>query len=93
MRWQPDLEFKKDPSDVIDFVLNFTPLLQGDTVNTATVSGENITVDYSVSGNNVTIFVSGGVAGTVAKVKTTVVTSNATPRTFERSFKVRIENL
>jgi hypothetical protein len=94
MRWSKDLEYKKDPADVIDFVLNFTPLLQGDTINTATVTGESITIDSSaVSGNNVTIFVSGGSAGAVAKVKTTIVTTNSTPRTFERTFKVRIENL
>lgn len=95
MRWYQDIEVhKKDPSDVVDYTLNFTPLLQGDAISSITVSGENITIDSSsFSGNTVTIFVSGGVAGSVGKVKTTIVTTNATPRTFERTFKVRIEDL
>lgn len=93
MRWTPKLEFKKDPEDVFDFVLNFTPLLQGDTINTATVDGENITIDSSsITGNKVTIFVSGGSSGGVGKVTTTIVTSNATPRTFKRLFRVIIQD-
>jgi hypothetical protein len=93
MRWTPTLEFKKDPVDVIDFILNFTPLLQGDTINTAVVAGENITIDSSsISGNKVTAFVSGGSDGGVGKVTTTIVTNNSTPRTFKRMFKVLIQD-
>ena len=92
MRWTPKLEFKKDPVDVIDFILNFTPLLQGDTINTATVDGENITIDSSsISGNKVTAFVSGGSDGGVGKITTTIVTNNSIPRTFKRMFRVVIE--
>jgi len=93
MRWTPKLQFTKDPADVVDFVLNFTPLLQGDTINTATVTGENITIDSSsVSGNKVTIFVSGGSDGGVGKVTTEIVTNNSIPRTFKRKFKVIIQD-
>ena len=92
MRWTPELEFRKDPVDVIDFILNFTPLLQGDTINTAIVTGENITVDSStITGNKVTAFVSGGSDGGVGKITTTIVTNNSTPRTFKRMFRVIIE--
>jgi len=91
MRWTPKLEFRKDPADVIDFPLNFTPLLQGDTINTAVVEGENITIDSTtIVGNKVTVFVSGGSDGGVGKVTTTIVTNNSTPRTFKRMFKVII---
>jgi len=93
MRWTPTLEFRKDPADVIDFILNFTPLLQNDTIDTATVEGENITIDSSsVIGNKVTIFVSDGSDGGVGKVTTTIVTTNSTPRTFKRLFKVIIQD-
>jgi len=93
MRWTPKLEFKKDPADVIDFPLNFTPLLQGDTINTATVEGENITIDSTtIVGNKVTVFVSGGSDGGVGKVTTTIVTNNSIPRTFKRAFKVVVQD-
>lgn len=93
MRWTPKLEFTKDPVDVIDFVLNFTPLLQGDTINTIEVDGENVTIDSSSQANNkVTVFVSGGSDGGVGKVTTTIVTNNSTPRTFKRAFRVIIQD-
>ena len=93
MRWTPKLEFIKDPEDDIDFILNFTPLLQGDTINTINVEGENITIDSSSQANNkVTIFVSGGSNGGVGKVTTTIVTNNSTPRTFRRMFRVVIQD-
>lgn len=94
MRWHKDLILTKDPSDVVDYPLSFKQLLQSDTISTATVTADNVTIDSSaVSGNVVTIWVSGGTAGQTATVKTTVVTANATPRTFERSFKIKLEDL
>lgn len=93
MRWHKDLTFCKDPSDVIDFPVDFSPLLQSDTISTATIAGTNVTIDSSsVSGNVVTIWVSGGSNGATGEVKMTIVTSNATPRTFERTFKIKVEN-
>lgn len=93
-RWYKDLTFIKDPSDVLDFPLDFSGLLQADTIDTATATGENITVDStSISGNVVTVFVSGGTAGSTGTIKATITTTNATPRTFERSFKVRVRDL
>ena len=84
----------KDPSDVIDYILDFSKLLQADAISTATVTGTNITIDSSaVSGNIVTIFVSGGTNCTLGTIKTTIVTTNSTPRTIERSFKVKVIDL
>lgn len=93
MRWHKDLILDKDPADVVDYTISFGQLLQADVISTATVTVENITKDSSsVSGNTVTIWLSGGTDGTIATVKMTIVTTNSTPRTFERSFKVRIQN-
>ena len=94
MKWHKDLIVEKDPSDVIDYPLDFKQLLQADTISTATVTADSVTIDStSTSGNVVTIFVSGGNDCTTATVKITIVTTNATPRTFERSFKIRVKNL
>ena len=94
MRWTPTSTFVKDPADVIDYTLDFTALLQTDTISTATVVGTNVTIDSSsVSGNIVTIFVSGGNNCSRATVKVTIVTTNATPRTIERSFKIHVKDL
>lgn len=94
MKWHKDLIVCKDPADVIDYPLDFKQLLQADTISTATVTAVNVTIDStSTSGNTVTIFVSGGNAGATATVTIKIVTANATPRTFERSFKIKVENL
>jgi ribosomal protein S28E/S33 len=92
MKWHKDLTLCKDPADVVDYTLDYKQLLQSDTIDTATVTSDEVTIDSSsVSGNVVTVFVSGGNEGAIAEVKTTIVTTNSTPRTFERTFKIRIE--
>jgi hypothetical protein len=94
MKWHKNLKVRKDPADVVDYTIDFNPLLKTDTISTATVVGTNITVDSSsVAGNVVTIFLSGGVNCTEATVTTTIVTTNATPRTYERSFTVEVVDL
>ena len=95
MKWHKDLILEKDPADVVDYPVDFKQLLQSDVISTATVAAEGgVTVDSSaVSGNVVTIFISGGNDCTTSTVKITIVTTNATPRTFERSFKIRVKNL
>ncbi|MEE8289562.1 MAG: hypothetical protein V3R25_09135 [Nitrosomonadaceae bacterium] len=93
-RWDQNLIFDKDPSDVIDFIWDFKGLLKSDSISTQTTVGENITIDSSaILNNQVTVFVSGGTAGIKAKVTTKIVTSNATPRTFERSFRLDLKEL
>jgi ribosomal protein S28E/S33 len=94
MKWAKGVQIKKDPSDVIEVTLNFAPFLGADTIDTATCTSDDVDVDSSsVSGNVVTVWLSGGSAGSVATVKTTIVTTNATPRTIQRSFDVKIEDL
>ena len=94
MKWHKDLIVEKDPADVVDYPLDFKQLLQADTISTATVTADSVTIDStSVSGNVVTIFVSAGTDCTLATVTIKIVTTNATPRTFERSFQIRVKNL
>ena len=95
-RWRKEIVFEKDPSDVVDYELDFSGLLQSDSISTATSSVEegNVTVDSTtVTGNKVSVFISGGSAGVKSKVTMTIVTTNATPRTYERSFYIRVLNL
>ncbi len=85
---------KKDPADVVDFSMDFISLLQGDTINTATVTAEQVTIDSSsISGKIVTFFVSGGEAGNIGTVTVKIVTNNSTPRTLKRSFKIEVKDL
>lgn len=82
----------KDPSDVFDYEMDWLQLLQADTIASITVTGEQVTIDSSsFSGKKVTFFVSGGTNGTIGTITTKIVTTNATPRTFERSFRIKIE--
>ena len=85
---------EKDPSDVVDYEMDWLQLLQSDTINTATVTATEVTIDSSsVSGKKVTLFVSGGTNGNTGVVTIKIVTNNATPRTFERSFRIKVEEL
>jgi len=82
----------KDPSDVFDYEMDWLQLLQADAIASITVTGDKITIDSSsFNGKVVTFFVSGGNSGNMATVTVKIVTTNATPRTFERSFKVEIK--
>lgn len=91
MKWFKGITKEKDPADVIDYQVDFGPLLQSDTISTKTVVGTGATIDSSsISGNIVTIWVSGGTHGCTAEVKTTIVTTGG--RTFERTFDIKVEN-
>lgn len=93
MKWTKTLQVCKDPSDVLDYTLDYTSLLQSDGIASITVTGTNVTIDSSsFSGNVVTIFVSGGTNDNTGVVTTKIVTTNATPRTYERSFRIKIED-
>lgn len=85
----------KDPADIVDYELDFNALLEADSIASITsVVADNVTIGtFSFTGNIVTIFVSGGTAETTAIVTTTIVTTNSTPRTYERSFKIRVQEL
>jgi hypothetical protein len=83
----------KDPSDVFDYEMDWLQYIQADTIASITVTGERVTIDSSsFSGKKVTFFVSGGNNGNIGTITVKIVTTNATPRTFERSFKVDIRD-
>lgn len=91
MKWFKGITKEKDPADVIDYPVDFGPLLQTDTISTATVVGTNVTINSSsTSGNIVTVWVSGGTHGCTGEVKITIVTAGG--RTFERTFNIKVED-
>jgi len=105
VRIKPDGKFvftgniEKDPSDVIDLVVDYTQYFKTDAITSAAAVGTNVDIDsVSETDNVVTIILSGGTTndffnGTEivgAKVKVTV--SSAT-RTLERTIIVNIKEL
>jgi hypothetical protein len=95
VRIKPDGEFlpnsiQKDPSDVIDVVVDYSQYFKTDDITTTTVTGTNVTIDSSAEAANVvTIFISAGTNGTDGEIKIT--TSSAT-RTLERTIIVEVDN-
>ena len=95
VRIKPDGTFvpvaiEKDPTDVIDIVVDYTQYFKTDTITTATVTGEEITIDSSaVASNIVTIWISAGSANTQGEIK--IIVSSST-RTLERTLIVKVEN-
>lgn len=93
VKWHKDLTFCQDPAEVVDYIIDYTPLLQADAIASITVTGTSVTIDSSsYSANIVTVWTSSVLEGVTAEVKTKIVTSNATPRTFERTFYIKGEN-
>lgn len=98
IRVKPDGEFLfrgnivKDPTDVVDLVVDYTQYFQADNITSITVTGENITIDSSSETDNVlTIFVSAGNATSFVKpnAEVKIKVSSAT-RTLERTIFLRI---
>lgn len=81
----------KDPSDVVDFDVDWSQFLQANTISSIVVAGTDITVDSSsYSGNVVSFTLSAGTDGTTAKVVVKVVASSLT---FERTIYIKVKNL
>lgn len=97
-------EFDKDPNEVLDYVFDWAPasnhrrgadgdwLVGGDTISTRTVTAESgLTVASSAitdDSTSVTVWLSGGTAGTSYRVSCRVVTAGG--RTGERSMLIRV---
>lgn len=89
----------KDPGDVLDYLFDFTNLLdsaeQITALNAVTVEPSGVlTVDSSgivTGGKKIQVVLSSGTAGVDYVVSVNVTTDNATPRTFERSGIVPVE--
>lgn len=88
----------KDPNEVLDFVVDWSARLDGDTIVshqafTADPAGEPVTVDLEVDSSSytddtVTVWLSGGELGETYTVTTRVVTVGA--RTLDQSFTVKL---
>jgi len=96
-------KFVKDPNSVLDYVFDFAAstngtgagdwLASGETISTKTVTADTgITVDSSSitdSNTSVTVWLSGGTAGTSYDVACKAVTSGS--RTVERTMIIKVE--
>ena len=81
--------WKKDPSDVLDYSVNWTSwLLDGDTISASTWAVEaGITIDSESETTTVaTVWLSGGTAGTTYTVTNEIVTTDG--RTAQRSIYI-----
>ena len=86
--------FVKDPDEVLDYQVDFTPLLEtNETVSTSAYtpdSGLTKVSESFTSAGVCTVFVSGGTNGTTYKVKCEITTSAG--RTYNRTIFVEIKD-
>ena len=83
----------KHSSEVSDIKLDWREYMEStESVSTVTTSASGVTVDSSASsGQTTTHFISGGSADDIAYIDVTVVTDNATPRTFKQRIHFQFE--
>lgn len=82
----------KDPSDVMDYMLNWATWLAGDAVATSSWEAESgITIDSSpFTATTATVWLSGGSAGRRYTVTNTIVTLGA--RTKQQSIRLAVQD-
>lgn len=87
-RYQPD--YTKDPNDTIDYVFNWKPELDGDTISSSSfVLPDGLTsVSTSNTTTTATIFVSGGSEGQTYRITNRIVTAGG--RTRDRTINVLV---
>lgn len=85
-RYQPD--YTKDPNDTIDYLFNWKPELDGDTISTSSfVLPDGLSsVSTSNTTTTATIYVSGGSEGQVYRITNRIVTAGG--RTRDRTIYV-----
>lgn len=86
----------KDPNAVLDYTIDWSDWLQpiSDTIASVAVSVTGVTLDDTTNdGTSVTIWVSGGTAGTKgsARVRITTAGTGAQPRTDDRTVYFKIK--
>ncbi len=85
----------KDPADALDYAIDWTGALNGDTIATSTfvvAVGAGLTINsQSNTTTSSTVWLSGGTAGTVYEVTCTITTAGA--RTFERTAQLTVADL
>lgn len=84
-----------DPTDTPNFTVNWAAFLGTANVSTSnwTVSPTLTEVGTFIDTQSTTIIVSGMAADTTYEIANTITTDDATPLTFERSFKFTTKNL
>lgn len=82
----------KDPNAVLDYTLDWTKWLDGDTIDTATFTVPNgLTLDDSTNDTVLaTAWLSGGTAGTSYVVRCRITTAGL--RTEDRSFTILVDD-
>lgn len=85
----------KSPDAVLDYTLDWSDMLaSGESISSSawgTSSPTGLTVDSdSETATTTTVFVSGGTGGVEYMLKNTIVTDNATPRTFTKTIIVPV---
>lgn len=82
----------KDADEVLDYQIDWTDLLDGDTISTSTwlISGSGLTKQsQSNTTTTATIWLQGGTDGTAYVVTNTITTAGG--RTFEQAVKIKIK--
>jgi carbon monoxide dehydrogenase subunit G len=75
-RWEPKMVFNTDIDDVRNIVFDYSGELGSDAISTATATASDITAGSpSIAANVVTISMSGGTAGSMAKLELKVTTT------------------
>lgn len=92
VQWIPDLRFDLDPNDIEDFIINFSAWLEdalasGVSVSIASSATASASVFSWTTAGVVSIRVSGGTVGEVARVIVNLTAVGG--RVIERSFLVR----
>jgi len=85
--------YSKDPSDVLDYVVNWATWLDSDTIATVTwtVPAGITNVSTSNTTTTATIWLSGGTENTTYTIACKITT--AATRTAERSFDITVDSL
>jgi|TARA_Y100000310_G_C20463516_1_gene706471 hypothetical protein len=79
----------KDPDEVLDWNVEWTTELSGDTISTSTFTVDGVTLDSdSNTTTDATAWISGGTLGALASITNEIVTASG--RTFNKSINYRI---
>jgi hypothetical protein len=86
----PIAVFIKDPDAILDYALNWTKWLEGDTIQTGTwtIDAGPTIQSQNVSGGIVTMWLSGGVDGTSYIARCRIVTVGG--RTEDRTIQIQV---
>ena len=86
----PIAVFIKDPDAILDYALNWTKWLEGDTISTGTwtIDAGPTIASQNVSGGIVTMFLSGGADGVSYAARCRITTTGG--RTDDRTIQIQV---